>query len=136
MNTSIDPTRFRRRLHRLLEPPPGRPGRIYEISSEHAPWAIIIRRPKVLYGVQVWYAANKGLLTLGLTNLQMRQAVPGDVRPDGSEEETSDKGWRMFRKAVPSLRLDVPPEEQEGAEAVVGEIEDMFEWLKSVRTDI
>jgi len=95
----------------------------------------MMTRPPIA-GAQVWYQEDEGKPTLGSTTPQMRQAVPGDVRPDGSQEETSDKGRRMFPNPVPSLRLDAPPEEREGAKTVVGGIEDLFEWLESVRTDI
>ena len=124
-------TAFRRRLLRMFDPK----GRTYAINDGDDEWGLVVTR-KNLTGVQVWYAADTGVLTLGLTSPEMRAAVPPDVVLPGATEEKSPSGWRMFRWDVPRLDVREPPEGQAGAKEVVAGITGAFDWLRSVRTDI
>ncbi|TNF19615.1 MAG: hypothetical protein EP318_13905 [Rhodobacteraceae bacterium] len=115
----------------MLEPRPAR----YKISDGDDAWGLVITRTAI-DGVQVWYAAHKGLLTLGLTTPGTRALVPdGDV-PEGAECEVSKTGWRMYRWPAPVMALDLPPEDQPGADHLVAQIRGAFDWFNAVRRDL
>lgn len=86
------PTVFRRRLHRMLEPRPQR----YHIADGADAWGIVITRT-VMPGVQLWYSASKGTLTLGLTTPTVQRLIPEDVVPEDASVERSATGWTMYR---------------------------------------
>ena len=124
------PTVFRRRLHRMLEPRPQR----YHISDGDDAWGIVITRT-VMPGIQLWYSANKGTLTLGLTTPSTQRLLPPGVAPEGASKETSATGWTMFRWTVPVLSLELPPEEQAGTSELLERIEAAFAWFNANRID-
>lgn len=124
------PTLFRRRLHRMLEPRPQR----YHIADGDDAWGIVITRT-VMPGIQLWYSANKGTLTLGLTTPATQRLLPPGAVPEGALNETSATGWTMFRWAVPVLNLDQPPEEQAGSLELLKKIETAFAWFNANRVD-
>ena len=122
---------FRRRLHKLLEPRPSR----YKISDGADAWGIVVTKTNI-EGVQVWYAADEGKLTLGLTTPRTQALIPAHAAPEGTVQEVSKTGWRMFRWDVPVLDLKLHPEEQEGTDDLVQKIKDAFDWFNSTRSDI
>ncbi len=123
-------TIFRRRLHRMLEPRP----RKWHIADGAEAWGLVVTRSAIA-GVQLWYSANAGVLTLGLTTPRMQAAIPPDAVPPGAEAEVSRTGRRMFRWQAPELSLAEPPEEQAGAEELVAQIRAAFDWFNATRID-
>ena len=121
---------FRRRLHRMLEPRPQK----YHIRDGADAWGLVITR-RVISGVQLWYAAERGVLTMGLTTPEARRLIPKGAVPPGAETEISPKGWQMFRWSVPSLSMNEPPEDQPGANVLVLQIEAAFGWFNATRSD-
>lgn len=124
------PTLFRRRLHRMLEPRPQR----YHIADGDDAWGIVITR-SVMPGIQLWYSANRGTLTLGLTTPATQRLIPPHLVPEGASNETSATGWTMFRWTVPVLDLEMPPEEQPGSQELLNRIESAFAWFNANRID-
>jgi hypothetical protein len=122
------PTVFRRRLHRMLEPRPQR----YHIADGADAWGIVITRT-VMPGVQLWYSASKGTLTLGLTTPTVQRLIPEDVVPEDASVERSATGWTMYRWTVPVMDLTLPPEDQPGAQELLGRIKAAFGWFSSNR---
>jgi hypothetical protein len=123
-------TLFRRRLHRMLEPRPQR----YHIADGEDGWGLVITRT-VMSGVQLWYSAKKGTLTLGLTTPEMQRLIPPGMVPEGASNESSATGWSMYRWPVPVLDLEQPPEEQAGSKELLEKIEAAFVWFNLTRID-
>ena len=124
-------TRFRRRLLRIFDPR----GRTFAIADGDDAWGLVVTK-KVVSGVQVWYSAKAGVLTLALTSPEMRAAIPPDAVPPDAEAETSGADWRMFRHSAPILDLQQPPEDQQGTDRLVELIVASFEWVRRTRTDM
>jgi hypothetical protein len=114
----------------MLEPRPQR----YHISDGDDSWGIVITRT-VMPGVQLWYSANRGTLTLGLTTLSTQRLLPPGIVPEGASNETSATGWTMFRWNVPVLSLELTPEEQAGTKELLEKIEAAFAWFNGNRID-
>jgi hypothetical protein len=114
----------------MLEPRPQR----YHISDGNDAWGVVITKP-VMPGVQLWYSAENGTLTLGLTTPATQRLIAKDALPEGASNETSATGWTMFRWAVPVLDLDRPPEEQAGTRDLLEKIEAAFAWFNAKRID-
>jgi len=114
----------------MLEPRPQR----YHIADGDDSWGIVITRT-VMPGVQLWYSANKGTLTLGLTTPATQRLLRPGAVPEGAANETSATGWTMFRWTVPVLNLEQPPEEQVGSRELLEKIEAAFAWFNANRVD-
>jgi hypothetical protein len=114
----------------MLEPRPQR----YHIADGDDAWGIVITR-SVMPGIQLWYSANKGTLTMGLTTSATQRLIPSYLVPDDASNETSATGWTMFRWTVPVLDLEMPPEEQPGSQELLSRIESAFAWFNANRID-
>jgi hypothetical protein len=114
----------------MLEPRPSR----YHISDGHDAWGIVVTRP-AMPGIQLWYSAKKGSLTLGLTTPATQRLIPSSVVPEDASNETSTTGWTMYRWTVPVLNLEQPPEDQDGSLLLIGKIEAAFAWFNAHRID-
>ncbi|MFN3577829.1 MAG: hypothetical protein ACK4TJ_12735 [Tabrizicola sp.] len=115
----------------MLEPRPQR----YHISDGDDAWGVVITR-KVMPGVQLWYSANKGKLTLGLTTPATQRLLRPGAVPEGATKETSATGWTMFRWDVPVLELEKAPEEQAGSIELLEKIKAAFDWFNANRIDL
>jgi hypothetical protein len=83
----------------------------------------------------LWYAAESGRLTLGLTTPITRNLVPADACPEAATFEESPTGWKMYRCSVPRLDLRKLPEDQAGSTELVETIVGLVAWFNGVRTD-
>ena len=130
MTVEITESLFRRRLELLLNK--RRSGFSVPVGAD--PWGMTIKRPN-MQGVLLWYSAESGLLTLGLTTAKTRSLVPVGACPPGATFEESPKEWKMYRCPVPVLDLRQLPEAQEGTMDLVEAIIELIAWFNSVRLD-
>jgi hypothetical protein len=128
---AITPNHFRALFHRMLEKKPNR----FHISAGDDPWGLVVTRTAVS-GVQVWYAANTGILTVGITTREMREKLRDGVVPDESWPEHSPSGWLQFRWNVPALDMTRPPQDQDGVDKLRDRVVFAFSWYRDNRIDM
>ncbi len=121
---------FRRRLEDLLNKK--RPG--FTIPQGADPWGMTIKRDS-MPGILLWYAAHRGILTLGLTTSYTMNLVPLGLGPPLSTFEESNSGWMLYRLSVPVLDLNLLPAEQVGTSDLVDAVIGLIAWFNEVRLD-
>ncbi|WP_372990834.1 hypothetical protein [Sulfitobacter sp.] len=130
--TDLTPQQFRRLYHRMLEP---KPKQFHIADKNDDPWGIVITR-KVVTGVQIWHSLKNQKLTLALTTEYTRFLIPEGISPDGSLEERSPKGWRMYRWDIPFVNGTKELSGQPAMVDVIGHVKSGFEWFRMNRSDL
>ena len=129
MGAPLDPTiGFRRQLQNKLDL---RKTKYIVTDDKPDEWGLSIRR-KNATGASVWYAADRGEVTLGLMKPETRARVPEGETPEGARFHTSRTGWYLYSLPAPVMSLDKPFHGQEGADVLVDRIKDLFDWYADI----